>query len=299
MKNKIFLIFGLFILFLNLSFANSNEEFVFKSDNIEFKEDGNLILGNGNVKVTSGNDLVIYADKSRYNKNNNKLFLNNNVIIIDKKNEIKIEGDEFLYDKKLELIVSEKNIKIKIRKDYEINSSKIKYFVIKDILSSNGRTKINDNFNNQAKTENFIYNNKSKILKSSNLNIIDSNKNIYETENSIMDLNSKKIAAKNPIIYFSEGNGFGKHSRLKGNSIITDNNFTEIKKGIFTTCKPNDDCPPWTMQSEKIIHDKEKRLLITKMHGLNCMTYLYFIFQNFSSRSNCKKTIWIFDAFND
>ena len=45
-----------------------------------------------------------------------------------------------------------------------------------------------------------------------------------------MDLNSKKIAAKNPIIYFSEGNGFGKHSRLKGNSIITDNNFTEIKK---------------------------------------------------------------------
>ena len=281
MKNKIFLIFGLFILFLNLSFANSNEEFVFKSDNIEFKEDGNLILGNGNVKVTSGNDLVIYADKSRYNKNNNKLFLNNNVIIIDKKNEIKIEGDEFLYDKKLELIVSEKNIKIKIRKDYEINSSKIKYFVIKDILSSNGRTKINDNFNNQAKTENFIYNNKSKILKSSNLNIIDSNKNIYETENSIMDLNSKKIAAKNPIIYFSEGNGFGKHSRLKGNSIITDNNFTEIKKGIFTTCKPNDDCPPWTMQSEKIIHDKEKKVVNYKNAWLKLYDVPVFYFPKF------------------
>ncbi len=281
MKNKIFLIFGLFVLFLNFSFANSNEEFVFKSDNIEFKEDGNFILGNGNVKVTSGNNLVIYADKSRYNKINNKLFLNDNVIIIDKKNEIKIEGDEFLYDKKLELIVSEKKIKIKIRKDYEINSSKIKYFVIKDILSSNGRTVINDNFNNQAKTGNFIYNNKSKILKSFNLNIIDSNKNIYETENSIMDLNTKKIAAKNPIIYFSEGNGFGKHSRLKGNSIITDNNLTEIKKGIFTTCKPNDDCPPWTMQSEKIIHDKEKKVVNYKNAWLKLYDVPVFYFPKF------------------
>ena len=33
------------------------------------------------------------------------------------------------------------------------------------------------------------------------------------------------------------------------------------KKGIFTTCKPNDDCPPLTMQSEKIIHDKEKKVV--------------------------------------
>ena len=112
-----------------------------------------------------------------------------------------------------------------------------------------------------------------------------------------MDLNSKKIAAKNPIIYFSEGNGFGKHSRLKGNSIITDNNFTEIKKGIFTTCKPNDDCPPWTMQSEKIIHDKEKKVVNYKNAWLKLYDVPVFYFPKFSS--NCKKTIWIFDAFND
>ena len=52
-------------------------------------------------------------------------------------------------------------------------------------------------------------------------------------------------------LYFSENGNFGKNSRLKGNFMLADNNLTIIEKGIFTTCKPRDDCPPWTMQSRK------------------------------------------------
>jgi LPS-assembly protein len=30
---------------------------------------------------------------------------------------------------------------------------------------------------------------------------------------------------------------------------------------VFTTCKKNDDCPPWQLQAEKIRHDKEKKTI--------------------------------------
>ena len=41
--------------------------------------------------------------------------------------------------------------------------------------------------------------------------------------------------------------------------MISDSETTEINKGIFTSCKPRDDCPPWSMQSETVVHDKKKR----------------------------------------
>ena len=47
--------------------------------------------------------------------------------------------------------------------------------------------------------------------------------------------------------------------KLKGNSIIYKNNKTYIKKGIFTSCANNDNCPPWVITSNEIIHDKDKK----------------------------------------
>ena len=46
---------------------------------------------------------------------------------------------------------------------------------------------------------------------------------------------------------------------LKGNSVYYKNDKTIISKGIFTSCKENDNCPPWVITSKKIIHDKKKR----------------------------------------
>ena len=34
---------------------------------------------------------------------------------------------------------------------------------------------------------------------------------------------------------------------------------TIINNGIFTSCKINDNCPPWSIKSEQIIHDKVKK----------------------------------------
>ena len=50
--------------------------------------------------------------------------------------------------------------------------------------------------------------------------------------------------------------------RIKGISSNSKNGITTINKGIFTSCKIEDDCPPWSISANKIAHDKNKKQLI-------------------------------------
>jgi len=52
--------------------------------------------------------------------------------------------------------------------------------------------------------------------------------------------------------------------RIYGSSSFSDQNKTVINNGIFTSCKLNDDCPPWSIKAEKITHDKIKKDMIYK-----------------------------------
>ena len=52
--------------------------------------------------------------------------------------------------------------------------------------------------------------------------------------------------------------------RIYGSSSLSDQNKTEINNAIFTSCKLNDDCPPWSIKAEKIIHDKINKDMIYK-----------------------------------
>ena len=47
--------------------------------------------------------------------------------------------------------------------------------------------------------------------------------------------------------------------RIYGSSSMGDNNFTTIKKGTFTICQKRDGCPPWSIKSNEIKHDRKKR----------------------------------------
>ena len=44
--------------------------------------------------------------------------------------------------------------------------------------------------------------------------------------------------------------------------MVIDENFTNLTKGVFTTCKKRDNCSPWELRSEKIQHDKKKKNII-------------------------------------
>ena len=40
------------------------------------------------------------------------------------------------------------------------------------------------------------------------------------------------------------------------------NDITIIEKGVFTSCKKTDGCPPWSIESRLIKHDKQKKQII-------------------------------------
>ena len=69
--------------------------------------------------------------------------------------------------------------------------------------------------------------------------------------------------------------------RIKGKSIVNDNLFSEVTKGVFTTCKKRDGCPPWQLFAEKIKHDKKKKVInyknaVLKIYDLPVMYFPKF-----------------------
>ena len=52
--------------------------------------------------------------------------------------------------------------------------------------------------------------------------------------------------------------------RLYGVSSSTKDSITKVNKGIFTSCKKTDKCPPWSISAEEIIHNKNKKVLTYK-----------------------------------
>ena len=54
--------------------------------------------------------------------------------------------------------------------------------------------------------------------------------------------------------------------------------FNLNKKGVFTSCGKRDGCPPWSIKSEEIIHDRSKKQISYKNAFLNIYDFpvLYF-----------------------
>ena len=79
----------------------------------------------------------------------------------------------------------------------------------------------------------------------------------------IIDFSKNQLIADNVNIDFNK-NIFGNplnDPRLKGNYFFSDGRNSIIKKGVFTSCQKNDDCPAWQIKAKEIKHDKEKKII--------------------------------------
>ena len=272
----------LLIIFLLISnSALAEDKFIFESKTIEYVDNENLIIAKGDVKITSQDGIIIYTDESKYSKLEDKLFLLGNIQIIDKDRDIIIESNKIEYDKNEESIFSHLETKIKLSDNYIIKTSNLNYLRSAKILKSENRTSLNDKFNNKIETDEFIYFIDKKKFKSKNLLLTDKDSNKYIARDTFIDLNKNQIAAKDIEVYFSKNNDFGEHARLKGNYMLSDDEKTLIDKGIFTTCKPNDKCPPWSMQAEEVKHNKKKKIIEYKNAWLKLYDKPVFYFPKF------------------
>tara|TARA_Y100000389_G_scaffold48710_2_gene44053 strand:+ start:545 stop:2932 length:2388 start_codon:yes stop_codon:yes gene_type:complete len=282
MKNKVKIIYLIIIyLILSINVSKAENDLIFESDTIELTDNGNILSANDGVEITSKNGLKIFSKSSIYSKITQKLALTGDVVIIDNEKNLIIKSDYIEYDKKIEEIISKEKTFIGINNNYKIDTSNITYSRNKNILKTGDETVLTDNFTNKIETEGFVYFVAQKEFKSNNLIITDKHLNKYFSNETIIDLKRNEILAKDVQVYFSKNSDFGEDARIKGNSMISNNNSTIIKKGIFTTCKKNDSCPAWTLQSEEIEHDKNKKIIKYKNAWLKLYDKPVFYFPRF------------------
>ena len=133
------------------------------------------------------------------------------------------------------------------------------------IRSDIGATILNDLDQTQYEVGKFNYSLKEKVLKGEKIFIRTkynqpfSDK--YFFKSAILDLKNQNYIAQDINIELKK-NIFGNKNndpRFKGLSSSFENGITTINKGVFTSCKKNDDCPPWTIQADKITYDKNKK----------------------------------------
>jgi len=266
MKNKLSKIFFYFLIITSFFLKNSySEEFEFTATDLEILNDGTLLIGNDDVKIISNNQ-IIKAKKFRYNKNNLHLELMGNVEIINKLDNTIINADKIDYFKKEEKIITDGDVVIKIKDKYIINSSDLTYLLIKKHFFSKKKTTLKDNMGNEFELKDFNYFRLKNNIRGKKLVFKDTEANKYFIDDAFINLENNEILGKDIKINFLNST-FGNTSnepRLKGNKIYHNENLTTISKGVFTTCKKTDKCPPWTMQAMEVEHDKKKKIISYK-----------------------------------
>ena len=282
MKNKLIIFLLVLSYFINLNNHIQAEEFIFESDSIEISNEGNIINATNGVQITTKNKIKITAKQSKYNKVNSKLSLNGSVVFYDIENEIKILSEEIIYKKDLEKVTSLGKTLIYLPNNLTLDTKNLEY-LDKNIIQSKYKAILTDKFNNRIISNNFKYLIKEKLFQGVNIQMIDENKNNYFFEKAMVDLNQSMILAKDVEINFAKNifDNTNNDPRLRGKTLSSNKDITIIKNGIFTSCKKNETCPPWTLQSKEIKHDKSKKTIYYKDAWLKLYDKPVFYFPKF------------------
>ena len=279
MKNRLSILLILFFFLSEVSFA---EPFIFKTKEIEIKDNGNEIYAKDGKAFSSDNNLEIEASNFEYFKNSDLLKAYNGIAFI-KSDNLKIIFNEIQFDQKKFEFKAKNNVKIfDIKNKFTIETELVDYNWKKRILDSKTNSVLKDQFNNVFNTQVFNYDLNKNILKIKNANFKDFEHNNFYVELAYINTLSNKLFGKDISIDLNN-KSFNKDNepRLKGKSVTYENYSTEISKGVFTTCKKTDKCPPWQLSAEKIQHDKKKKIINYKNAWLKVYDVPVFYFPKF------------------
>jgi LPS-assembly protein len=257
MKNKLIKFICFFLSICNFALADA---FQFEVSNIDILNKGNQIIAINGKAISSDKNLEIDGKRFQYDKNINILNVVNGDAII-KSNNLEIKFDELIINEKNLLITAKGNVKIlDFNNELTIESENIIFDRKKNILKSSSKSILIDKFNNIFRSDKFEYQINNDVIKIENLFLSDFNDNNFKINLAYLNTNTNKLSGKDIAIdlkniFFEKDN----EPRLKGSSIIYANGNTEISKGVFTPCKKTDKCPPWQLNAKKITHNKKKK----------------------------------------
>jgi len=261
MKNNskilMLLFFCIILIGHNKIYAN---EILFNTSEIKITDNGNITNAGAGSAYSQVDNIKIDGQSFKFNKSSSILTANNAITTLSE-NNIEIIADQLIYDQKISRIQALGNVEIKdLSNNIILNTEEAIYKKNEKIILSNVKSTFTDKPGNNFVTEKFSYTLNDNLLKISKAKIIDFQNNTYQIESAFLNLITNKLIGKDILIDFSnltENN----EPRMSGRTISINENRTIIEKGIFTTCKRNDDCPPWEFLAEKITHDKKKKTI--------------------------------------
>ena len=265
------------IILISFTFNALSDEIQIQSTDMDIKNDGNLIIANNAEITVSLEKIKILSKIANYEKTTNLLTFKENVIFNDEKNEIVIEGNLIKYEKNKDLIYSEGKTKLKIENEYKVNSNNIYYDRSSSIIYSSEETLIEDSDNNfYILKDGFKFEIVNEIIKSKKSIIIDKNNNKYVFENLILNLKINEIVGKELEVQF-EKSYFGNKDNdplLKGRSSYSNEDELKVYKAVFSTCNvENKSCRGWELNSDEFKHDKVKKIFEYKNTWLKIFDY--------------------------
>ena len=268
MINKI-IIFLIITSNLIIFSANGDEQISFDVTEIEILDEGNTIIGKNRGTITTNDGFTIEADEFKFDKVENTLKAEGNIIVTDQINNYNLSGQDILYKKNEEKIEIKGKAEVLVEKGYKFKSENIIFLRNEMIISSDIGAKIIDKITQtQYEIGKFSYSLNEEVLKGEKIFINTkfnqpfSDKYFFKT--AILDLKNQSYIAQDIDINFKKDIFGNKNNdpRFKGLSASSKNGTTIINKGVFTSCKRNDNCPPWSIEADKITYDESKRAIL-------------------------------------
>ena len=260
MKNNIFLI----LLFLFFSQNLLAEKIKINSKNIKLDKNNGTTIFENQVSVTTEEGDTIESDYAEYDKEKGVLILKNNIYLTDKNNNI-LETSFIQYNEQEKTFFTKGPTRIITSEKYILDTKDLSISRNESLISSENSSQITDKDNNKIFLDNFRFNTKLKFFKSiGEIKIDDKNNNTYKFSQIFIDTKKKEIIGTDIKAYLNQKEFKIKEDndpRVFSNSL----NFKEDKKvfskSIFTLCgyRDNDKCPPWSIQSTKMLHDSKKK----------------------------------------
>jgi len=287
MKNKFIIIFLILIINISYPIYAIAEDFTFEVTDLEILENGNVYKSNNRGKILTDNQIEVISNSFKYLKKTNKLEAVGDVKFFDIKNNIIINAEKIIYLKNEEKIYTLGKTSIKVSSKYNILGYDLVLLKDKLILSSDKRATITDNYSNIYKVNKFEYSINQEILKGTEIEVTTNykktNSDKYFFETGFFDLKQNKFLAKDISVEMHKALfGDDKNDpRISAVSGYGDEFNTYFEKGIFTSCKKTDKCPPWKIRADKIQHNKAKKQIIYSNAWLEIYDFPIIYFPKF------------------
>ena len=206
-------------------------------------------------------NLNIKSTNITIDKNTKLTIFKNSVVATDPENNI-LKTDYAEYKKDLKLLKSKGKTTILTSEGYFLTGKDITFDKKNNLIKSNEAATIKDLENNNIFLEKFEYSTKEKLFKSiGKIKVVDNKSNTYNFSQIYIDEKKKEIVGSNTKVFLNqESFKINKENkpRVFANTVKIDEKQNQFTKSIFTICdyRKNDKCPPWSIQSSKMTHDK-------------------------------------------